>query len=85
MVGKKYIIFTFFFSVKNDIEFSHTRRVLEAKRKSLKSLGKGNKPNRAEALTSEEISILREKGIIGNRKCYFCFLFCLYLFDHCKI
>jgi hypothetical protein len=61
--------------VKKDPEFSHTRRVLEAKRKSLKSLGKGNKPNRAEALSSEEISLLREKGIIGTRKYYFCFVY----------
>ena len=57
-----------FSSIKRDPEFSHTRRVLEAKRKSLKSMGKGNKPNRAESFTSEEVAILKEKGIIGIRK-----------------
>ncbi|XP_071150097.1 uncharacterized protein [Mytilus edulis] len=55
-------------SIKKDPEFNHTRRVLEAKRKALKSLGKGSKPNRAEPLTTEEIQILREKGVIGTRK-----------------
>ncbi|XP_071168237.1 uncharacterized protein KIAA1958-like [Mytilus edulis] len=54
-------------SIKKDPEFNHTRRVLEAKRKALKSLGKGSKPNRAEPLTTEEIQILREKGVIGTQ------------------
>ncbi|CAG2216914.1 unnamed protein product [Mytilus edulis] len=54
-------------SIKKDPEFNHTRRVLVAKRKALKSLGKGSKPNRAEPLTTEEIQILREKGVIGTQ------------------
>jgi len=56
------------YSIKKDPEFSHSRRVFDAKMKSLKAMGKGNKPNAAEPLNSEELSILREKRIIGSRE-----------------
>ncbi|CAC5424635.1 unnamed protein product [Mytilus coruscus] len=58
---------TLYFSIKKDPEFAHSRRVLETKKKSLKSMGKGNKPNKAESLIGEEIGILRGKGIIGTQ------------------
>ncbi|VDI46949.1 Hypothetical predicted protein [Mytilus galloprovincialis] len=54
-------------SIKKDPEFAHSRRVLETKKKSLKSMGKGNKPNKADSLTGDEVAILRGKGIIGTR------------------
>ncbi|XP_076075713.1 uncharacterized protein KIAA1958-like [Mytilus galloprovincialis] len=54
-------------SIKKDPEFAHSRRVLETKKKSLKSMGKGNKPNKADSLTGDEIAILRGKGIIGTQ------------------
>ncbi|CAC5407715.1 unnamed protein product [Mytilus coruscus] len=53
--------------IKKDSEFNHTRQVLEAKLKAFKSLGKGSKPNRAKPLTTQEIQILREKGVIGTQ------------------
>lgn len=51
--------------IKKHEAFSHSRRVLEAKRKDLKSQGKGNKKNRAEPLDSDEIQKLYEKQILG--------------------
>ena len=56
------------FSIKRDSTFSHSNRVLMAKRKSLKAQGKGNKSKRAEALTKEEIAILYSKKILGAGK-----------------
>ncbi|VDI42032.1 Hypothetical predicted protein [Mytilus galloprovincialis] len=55
------------FSIKNNPEFAHSRRVLETKKKSLKSMGKGNNPNKADSLTGDEIAILRGKGIFGTQ------------------
>ena len=46
--------------------FSHSRDVLCAKRKELKSKGKGNKPNKAEGLTIEDITLLYNKGQFGT-------------------
>jgi hypothetical protein len=40
--------------IKKDEQFTHSRKVLEAKRKQLKSQGKGNKKNRAESLDADE-------------------------------
>ena len=46
--------------------FSHSREVLESKMKQLKSLGKGNSPNKSQPLTPEEIDILYEKNLLGS-------------------
>ena len=51
--------------IKNNVIFSHSRRVLASKYNSLKQMGKGNKSLKAEALASEDISILHEKKLLG--------------------
>ncbi|XP_069109889.1 uncharacterized protein KIAA1958-like [Argopecten irradians] len=53
------------YSIKRDTVFSHSRRVLEAKRKALKSMGKGNKTAKAESLSQDEIKVLFEKKVLG--------------------
>jgi glycogen synthase len=50
---------------KKDEQFTHSRKVLEAKRKQLKSQGKGNKKNRAESLDADETKALYEKQLLG--------------------
>ena len=51
--------------IKTAEEFEHARQVLMAKRKSLKKEGKGNNPNKAQALQTEDLNILYEKGVLG--------------------
>lgn len=51
-------------SVTSDT-FRMTRMVLASIRKELKWLGKGNKPNRAEALTPEDEELLWKSGTQG--------------------
>jgi len=51
-----------------DKEFKHSRDVLMSKRKLLRQSGKGNKPQKAEPLTKEEIDILYEKKLLGAGK-----------------
>ncbi|KAJ8322125.1 hypothetical protein KUTeg_000596 [Tegillarca granosa] len=46
-------------------KFKHSRDVLSAKMKNLKTQGKGNRPNAADPLNKEEVSILYEKGALG--------------------
>ncbi|XP_070539519.1 uncharacterized protein KIAA1958-like [Ptychodera flava] len=53
-------------SIIRDDEFKRSRKCLAAKRSQLKKLGMGNKPNAADALTSEEEAIFVEKGIVGR-------------------
>lgn len=45
--------------------FEHSRQVLAAKRKQLKAEGRGNHPNKASRMESDEISILKQKGQLG--------------------
>ena len=52
-------------SVIEDVAFERARKCLEAKTKQLKKEGKGNRPNAAEALSDDEISILYEKNLLG--------------------
>lgn len=49
-----------------DDAFRLTRDALKAKQKSLKKQGRGNHPNKTDAITDEEINILYEKKILGN-------------------
>lgn len=53
------------YSIKDDALFSHSKRVLESKRKSLKAMGKGNKKLKADPLEKEEIEIMYEKNVLG--------------------
>ena len=52
-------------SIIDDLVFEKTRKVLQSKQKQLKKQGKGNKPKASVALTSEELKILYEKGLLG--------------------
>ncbi|KAL9961778.1 hypothetical protein ACROYT_G030797 [Oculina patagonica] len=52
-------------SIINDLVFEKTRKLLQFKQKQLKKQGKGNKPKASVALTSEELKILYEKGLLG--------------------
>lgn len=47
-------------------EFNLTKDTLRAKLKSLKKLGKGNRPKEAKAITDDEINILLEKKQLGD-------------------
>jgi len=58
------------FSIKKDAQFGHSNQVLLSKRKNLKGQGKGNLKLKAEPLTKEEISSLRNQGLLGNRKSF---------------
>lgn len=51
--------------IKKDEQFTHSRKVLETKRKQLKSQGKDNKKNRAESLDADETKALYEKQLLG--------------------
>lgn len=53
------------YSLVTSREFDTSRTILASKRKELKQKGKGNRPNAAEPLTTEEEAILREKQCIG--------------------
>ncbi|KXJ06675.1 Uncharacterized protein KIAA1958 [Exaiptasia diaphana] len=52
-------------NIIEDKEFEQVRAALKAKSKELKKTGKGNKPNAAEAITDDEISVLYEKELLG--------------------
>ena len=39
---------------------------MESQRKELKQMGKGNKPNKAETITTDQVEQLWEKGELGN-------------------
>jgi hypothetical protein len=52
------------FSEQSNI-FQLSRDALHAKQKSLKRLGKGNKPMKSSPISDQEINMLYEKGILG--------------------
>ena len=52
-------------SIINDLVFEKTRKVLQSKQKQLKKQGKGIKPKASVALTTKELKILYEKGLLG--------------------
>ncbi|XP_070546123.1 uncharacterized protein KIAA1958-like [Ptychodera flava] len=52
-------------SVKTDAPFEGTRRVLAAKKRNLKAMGKGNAPNKTEPLTADDIDELYNTGQLG--------------------
>jgi hypothetical protein len=49
-----------------DTNFALTREALRAKQKDLKCKGKGNKPNRSQPITDEEINALYSKKLMGK-------------------
>ena len=55
------------FSLLNDKEFCEVQDIMKKKQKQLKAIGKGNKPNSADALTDEEIEEFYRAGVLGNK------------------
>ena len=53
------------FSLVKSTEFDTSKQVLNAKRKELTSLGKGNHPNRAEPLSEKDEELLWSSGQLG--------------------
>ena len=53
-------------NIKQDKQFRHSREVLAAKIKELKSLGKGNLPNAAQPFTDDEMRIFVAKDLLGT-------------------
>ncbi|CAC5397455.1 unnamed protein product [Mytilus coruscus] len=53
-------------NILKDEEFYHSREVLSAKRKHLKSQGLGNKKLKADPFTSTEIDMLFEQNLLGT-------------------
>jgi len=51
--------------IKQDERLRHSRDVLAAKMKKLKSLGKGNLPNAAQPFNDDKIRILVQKDLLG--------------------
>ena len=51
-------------SIINNLVFEKTGKVPQSKQKKLKKQGKGNKPKASVALTSKELKILYEKGLL---------------------
>ena len=54
------------FSLLNDKEFCEVQDILKKKQKQVKAIGKGNKPNSADALTDEEIEEFYRAGVGGS-------------------
>jgi hypothetical protein len=54
------------YNIKADGCFKHSRDVLAAKKKELKQLGKGNKPNASKSFSNSDIEILFEKNLLGT-------------------
>jgi len=54
------------FSLLNEKEFRELQDILKKKPRQLKAIGKGNKPNGADALSDEEIEEFYWVGVLGN-------------------
>jgi len=54
------------FSLLNDKEFCELQDIFKKKQKQLKAIGKGNKPNSADALSDEEIEEFHRVSVLGN-------------------
>ena len=52
-------------SIMKGEAFDQARRVINAKTKELKKMGKGNKPNKAQPLSDDEVNKLYETGQMG--------------------
>ena len=62
-------------NILKDKEFQHSRDVIDAKRKELKGKGLGNKKNRSDPFTSEDIYSLYRQNLLGTGKLYCFFLY----------
>lgn len=62
-------------NILKDKELQHSRDVIDAKRKELKGKGLGNKKNKADPFTSEEIDSLYRQNLLGTDKFYCFFLY----------
>ena len=62
-------------NILKDKEFQHSRDVIDGKRKELTGKGLGNKKNRADPFTSEEIYSLCRQNLLGTGKLYCFFLY----------
>ena len=51
--------------IRYDLKFQKSQAVLAARRKQLKKLGKGNRPNKTQALTDEEVNHLYKIAYFG--------------------
>ena len=55
------------FSLQNSREFASSKSVLEGKARHLREMGKGNRPNRAHSITTEEEKVLWDCGQLGTK------------------
>jgi len=55
-------------NIKQDELFRHSRDVLAAKMKELKTIGKGNLPSASRPFTDNELRIFIEKDLLGTSK-----------------
>ena len=53
-------------NIKTDERFRHSRDVLSAKMKQLKSIGKGNKPNASQPFTDNELATFTTLQLLGT-------------------
>ena len=51
--------------IRHDLKFQQSQAVLAARRKQLKKLSKGNRPNKTQALTDEEVNHLYKIAYFG--------------------
>ena len=65
-IAKKLQANCYKFDITHHENFKICRSVLSSKRKNLKDLGKGNKPNKSEGLSEEDEEKLWEKGVLGT-------------------
>lgn len=63
LVSKNYAV-----NIKQAEVFRHSRDVLNAKMKELKTFGKGNLPNASQPFTDTEFDILAQKELLGTSK-----------------
>lgn len=53
------------YDIVRDPQFRISKKALQTKRRELKQLGMGNRPNRSDALTSDQEKLLWERGQLG--------------------
>lgn len=63
---ERYLKENYSLSIVQSMEFHSSREMLNAKAISLRQQGKGQRPNKAQPMTSEEESALWEKGQLGD-------------------
>jgi len=56
------------YNIKQDARFRHSRDVISAMMKELKSLGKGNKPYAAQPFADDELRVFVNIDLLGTSK-----------------